>query len=244
MAQILCIDTSTPVCSVGLSRSGKTIAVCENHIDRSHASMLHVLVEQCLKEAQIEMKSLQAIAVSRGPGSYTGLRIGVSAAKGLSYALNIPLISVDTTEIMARMAILKPDYSIADNHLICPMIEARRDEVFAALYYADLSVFAPVSAIILNDDTFKELCATHRLFICGNGSEKAKQLLAGNNMVFIPDVYPSAGQMSEKAFDKFCNSMFEDTAYFEPYYLKDFVATTPKNKFFTDAIDNKGGVKS
>ncbi len=233
MALILSVDTTTPVCSAAVSEHGKTISCSENHIDRSHAAMLNLLIEQACIEAGKLLGQMDAIAVSKGPGSYTGLRIGVSTVKGLCYALNKPMIAVDTLKIMAGMALnkqpgLKPD------SLICPMIEARRDEVYAAIYNINLECIRSLQAEILTSGSFGEFISENQIFCCGNGSLKARDIIVHPKILFIDGIYPSAGFMGAEAFARFTAGILEDVAYFEPYYLKDFVATMPKNKVLGD----------
>lgn len=218
---ILNIETSTKNCSVSLANNGKTI-ICKELSEAgfSHAEKLHVFIEEVLKESKLEFKDLSAIAVSQGPGSYTGLRIGVSAAKGLCFALEIPLISVDTLRVLASQANVKKG-------LIIPMIDARRMEVYSAIFDENQNKIRKVQAQILDENSFSE--TTETIFFIGDCNEKAKTVLNKNNFVFIDDkLFPSAKEMSKLSFNKFTNKDFEDVAYFEPFYLKDFLITTSK----------------
>lgn len=189
----------------------------------SHAEKLHVYIEEALKEAKINSEQLQAIAVSKGPGSYTGLRIGVSAAKGLAYALNIPLISVSTLQALAKQV-------EADSGLIVPMLDARRLEVYSAIFDINNRLLRKIEAQILDENSFEEQLNIGKVFFIGDGVAKTKTLLSHANAIFIENKLPSAEQMSALSFDKYKKSDIEDVAYFEPYYLKDFVALKPKPK--------------
>ena len=218
MAIILNIETATKNCSVSLSKSGKTIFFKE-HADQgySHAEKLHVFIDQVIKECQINISEINAVAVSKGPGSYTGLRIGVSAAKGLCYALNIPLIAVDTLEILANQVQKK-------DGLIVPMLDARRMEVYSAVFNNDLEKISETKAEILSTDSYAEI--NEKIYFVGDCQEKCQTVLTKNNFEFLPEiVYPSANEMSKLSYQKFENKQFEDVAYFEPFYLKDFLLT-------------------
>ncbi|WP_289044769.1 tRNA (adenosine(37)-N6)-threonylcarbamoyltransferase complex dimerization subunit type 1 TsaB [uncultured Olleya sp.] len=224
MAYILNIETSTTNCSVSLSNQGETLVLKEDYGNGySHAEKLHVYIEEALKEAKINSEQLQAIAVSKGPGSYTGLRIGVSAAKGLAYALNIPLISVSTLQALAKQV-------EADSGLIVPMLDARRLEVYSAIFDVNNRLVRKIEAQILDENSFEEQLNIGKVFFIGDGVSKTKTLLSHANAIFIENKLPSADQMSALSFDKYKKSDIEDVAYFEPYYLKDFVALKPKNK--------------
>ncbi|WP_054852645.1 tRNA (adenosine(37)-N6)-threonylcarbamoyltransferase complex dimerization subunit type 1 TsaB [Olleya sp. ITB9] len=224
MAYILNIETSTTNCSVSLSNQGETLVLKEDYGNGySHAEKLHVYIEEVLKEAKINSEQLQAIAVSKGPGSYTGLRIGVSAAKGLAYALNIPLISVSTLQALAKQV-------EADSGLIVPMLDARRLEVYSAIFDINNRLLRKIEAQILDENSFEEQLNIGKVFFIGDGVAKTKTLLSHANAIFIENKLPSAEQMSALSFDKYKKSDIEDVAYFEPYYLKDFVALKPKPK--------------
>ena len=218
MAIILNIETATKNCSVSLSKNGKTIFFKE-HADQgySHAEKLHVFIDQVIKECQINISEINAVAVSKGPGSYTGLRIGVSAAKGLCYALNIPLIAVDTLEILANQVQKK-------DGLIVPMLDARRMEVYSAVFNNDLEKISETKAEILSTDSYDEI--NEKIYFVGDCQEKCQTVLTKNNFEFLSEiVYPSANEMSKLSYQKFENKQFEDVAYFEPFYLKDFLLT-------------------
>ena len=245
MAVILHIETSTRVCSVGLSREGEWLAVREDRSQNySHSALLTVFMEEVMKEAAVKADEVDAVAVSRGPGSYTGLRIGVSAAKGFCYALDIPLIAVDTLKALtvSTMAFVNsnPDDAAGSpkaleaptgpNVLYCPMIDARRMEVYYALFTPGLKEVKPTAAEVITEQTFRELLEHHQVIFFGDGAEKCRQVIDSPNAVFIPDSLPSVRGMLSLAEDQFNRKDFVDVAYFEPYYLKDFVAGKPKVK--------------
>ncbi len=190
--------------------------------------MLTVFIGEAMAEAGIDYRELSGVAVSRGPGSYTGLRIGVSAAKGICYGADIPLIALDTLLIMAR-GLLR---NLADNDglLLCPMIDARRMEVYTALYDTAGTRVKDITAEIIDNDSFKDYLDERKIIFFGDGSGKCRDTLKHPNAVFIEGIYPSACYMAQLSFKAFAEKKFEDTAYFEPFYLKDFLATTPKNK--------------
>ena len=223
MNYILNIETATKNCSVSLSNNGQTIAFKEIAEEGySHAERLHVFIEELIKEAGISFKNLAAVAVSQGPGSYTGLRIGVSAAKGLCFALNIPLIAVDTLQVLASQV-------TQTNGYIVPMLDARRMEVYSAIYDSNKQLVRAIKAEIIDEISFEELQGT--VYFVGDCADKCKTVLTKSNFVFLDEVkFPSAKDMSSFSFEKFKNHDTEDVAYFEPYYLKDFIVTTPKAK--------------
>jgi tRNA threonylcarbamoyladenosine biosynthesis protein TsaB len=228
LVYILNIETSTEICSASVSSGIKTISYREHFIERSHAAILTNLIAEVMQEAAIEYSQLSAVAVSKGPGSYTGLRIGVSTAKGICFAINRPLIAVDTLGIIAEMAREKYN-SDAETLLYIPMIDARRMEVYSAVYNKDLTKVRDVEANIIDSESFKDF-SNNTLVFCGNGSDKCKGVISISDFIFLPDIFPSAKFMTKQAHQKFKNQEFEDVAYFEPYYLKDFIATIPKNK--------------
>ena len=221
MSYILNIETATKNCSVAIAKKGKTI-LCKEIAEEgySHAERLHVFIEEVITEAGITLKDLTAIAVSQGPGSYTGLRIGVSAAKGLCYALDIPLIAIDTLKTLASQVIVKEG-------LIIPMIDARRMEVYSAIFNPNFENKRAILAEIITQDSFNDLEET--IYFVGDCSEKCKAVLTKENFIFLDEIkYPSAKEMSLLSFEKFKISDTVDVAYFEPYYLKDFMITTSK----------------
>jgi tRNA threonylcarbamoyladenosine biosynthesis protein TsaB len=221
LSYILNIETATKNCSVALAKDGKTI-LCKEIAEEgySHAERLHVFIEEIITEAEITYKDLSAVAVSQGPGSYTGLRIGVSAAKGLCYALDIPLIAVDTLKTLASQL------KISDG-LIIPMLDARRMEVYSAIFTPDFENKRAILAEIITENSFEDFQET--LYFVGDCAEKCKTVLTKDNFVFVDEIkYPSAKEMSLLSFEKFKINDTVDVAYFEPYYLKDFMITTSK----------------
>lgn len=216
MSFILSIETTTKNCSVALSNEGKTVTLKEVADQNfSHAERLHVFIEEILKENNITFKDLSAIAISKGPGSYTGLRIGVSSAKGLCYALNIPLISIDTLTSLAKQIKI-------EEGIIIPMIDARRMEVYAAYFNPNFEMIKEVKALVIDENSFLDVNTT--IHLIGDGALKFKETLTDDKFRFYEDVvYPSANEMSYLAFEKYKKSDFENVAYFEPYYLKDFI---------------------
>ena len=221
MSYILNLETATKNCSVAIAKDGKTILCNEMaEVGYSHAEKLHVFIEECLQELQLTFKDLTAVAVSQGPGSYTGLRIGVSAAKGLCFALDIPLIAIDTLQVLASQL------TISDG-IIIPMIDARRMEVYAAIFNSKLEKIRDVQAEIITEVSFLENIET--IHFVGDCSEKAKTVLTSQNFIFHHEmVFPSAKEMGFLSFKKFQEKDFVDVAYFEPYYLKDFMITVSK----------------
>lgn len=227
MATILQIETATPVCSVALSVDGETVALKELAGQNIHASNLTLFIDEVLQMAQLNYVQLDAIAVSKGPGSYTGLRIGVSTAKGLCFALDKPLIAIGTLQMMANGFLQKhPHYG----GLICPMIDARRMEVFTAVYNNKLKSLEAVNAKIIDDKSFILELDNNFVTFIGDGAAKCAPVLTHPNAHFSDDNFNSATYMSQLAYEAFIEGKFEDVAYFEPFYLKDFVFTTPKNK--------------
>ncbi len=229
MALILSLETSTKVCSVCLSENDKIIAKKELFEANSHATHLTVFIQDLFDEVkEITIKDIDAIAVSSGPGSYTGLRIGVSVAKGICYALNKPLIAITSLEALTHAA------SSADlltkETLICPMIDARRMEVYTALFDSDFQLTNKITAEIIDENSYKKELADHPIIFLGDGAEKCKDIIKSNNAIFLDNKAPLASNMVKIAYQKFQDKEFEDVAYFEPFYLKDFVATTPKKK--------------
>ena len=223
MSFILNIETATKNCSVAIAKNGETI-LCKEIAEEgySHAEKLHVFIEEAIAEAGITVQDLVAVAVSQGPGSYTGLRIGVSAAKGLCFALNIPLIAVDTLKTLASQA------KVSDGKII-PMLDARRMEVYSEVFNANLGVEREIQAEVITEDSFKEI--TETIYFVGDCADKCKPILTKENFIFLEDIkYPSASAMSKISFDKYQKSDTVDVAYFEPYYLKDFMMAPPSKK--------------
>ncbi len=228
MAVILHIETSTTVCSTALSADGVVVWQRVEAEAQSHARLLPLFVQEAVEELRKRDLTVDAVAVSAGPGSYTGLRIGVSTAKGLCYGWGVPLIAVDTLKVMAN-AFCKKNPDVTDV-LLCPMIDARRMEVYAAIYDSSLNVCRATSADIVDEESYSEFLTTHRVCFFGNGADKCRAVLTSENAEFFPDIYPTAEAMVSLADEAFGKGDFKDIAYFEPFYLKQFVATVPKQK--------------
>jgi tRNA threonylcarbamoyladenosine biosynthesis protein TsaB len=228
MSRILCIETATEACSVAVAVNGETVSLHELNEGYTHASRITQLIQSAVDEAGISLRELDAVAVSKGPGSYTGLRVGVSTAKGLCYTLNKPLIAINTLTAMTVLAKEKPEINKTD--LLVPMLDARRMEVYCAVYDHILREVKPTAAEIINEQSFQELLDTRLMHFFGNGAEKCRAVLQHPNAVFTTHVLCSASGMAELAQRAFDAQQFEDVAYFEPFYLKDFLGTTPKPK--------------
>ena len=227
------LETSTDVCSAALFNEGQLLCCRENSEGRSHASTLAVFIDEILKEDNISPKNLSAVAVSKGPGSYTGLRIGVSTAKGICFAQNLPLIAVDSLQAMTFGAIgaLKERGDDIEGMVFCPMIDARRMEVYSALYSSQLAVVESVKATIVDESTFTSILEKSRVVFFGNGAAKCRAVISHANAIFLEDNFSSAKNMVLPSLEAFKSSNFVDTAYFEPFYLKDFVITQSKKKY-------------
>jgi tRNA threonylcarbamoyladenosine biosynthesis protein TsaB len=223
---ILHIETSTNVCSVALSENGTCIFSKSNTDGMNHAALLSVFIAEALEVLKSIDKKLAAVAVSSGPGSYTGLRIGVSTAKGLCYGFDIPLIAVSTLEVLTAQA-LKTTKN-AENALFCPMIDARRMEVYAAFFNGKGEIKREISADIITSDSYTEILANQQVYFFGNGAEKCKTTLTHSNARFIDNLVPLAENMIQFAERSFIENQFVDVAYFEPFYLKEFQTTAPK----------------
>ena len=246
---ILCLETSTKSCSVALGQNGKMIALKESLDEKySHAENLTLYIEDVCKQAKINLKDVDAIAVSKGPGSFTGLRIGVSTAKGLCYALDKPLIAINSLEAMAVGVVQKYPNQLrlspgpsprgeglpplrggkeGGANLFCPMIDARRMEVYCAVYDENLNEIKKISADIIDKSSFSDLLQKNKIYFFGDGAEKCKSKISHPNAVFIADINTSAKSMTLLAEKLFAEKNFEDVACFEPFYLKDFVGTQP-----------------
>ena len=218
---ILQIETATTNCSVAISKNGETIALKELSDGFSHAEHLHVFIASLSKEHDIALNQLSAVVVSKGPGSYTGLRIGVSAAKGLCFSLGIPLIALDTLLVLAHNVSVKQG-------CIVPLIDARRMEVYTQVLNSQYEPIKKTAALVLTPDAFQEFLISNKVTFVGNAVTKTQDVITHDNAVFTPPSLPSAAKMSSLSYKKFKQQDFEDVAYFEPYYLKDFVTTPPK----------------
>lgn len=230
MSCILHIETSTDVCSVAVSEDAQVIFEQENRDGHNHATLLGPFVRDALSFANSHAIPVDAVAVSSGPGSYTGLRIGVSEAKGVAYGMNIPLIEVPTLKLMCVPLLLYRE-DIEDDALLCPMIDARRMEVYAAVYNRALRPVRDVQADIVTEETYRELLDKHIVYFFGNGSAKCKEVIRHPNARFIDDIVPLAKNMAPLAEMAHARGEFVDTAYFEPFYLKEFQATVAKRPF-------------
>ncbi len=218
MALILNIETASTNCSVALAKDGVLLAIKEEDTPNySHSEQLHVFIQAVLTEAKFDLGELHAIAVSKGPGSYTGLRIGVSAAKGLCFSLNLPLIAIPTLESMAQQ--------VTAGDFIIPLLDARRMEVYSAVFDKDRNRVRETRAEIVDEHSFKEFLQKGKVLLLGSGAEKCKEVLTEPNVVFNTKAVPSAREMASLSYQKFLTKEFEDVAYFEPFYLKDFLIT-------------------
>ena len=236
MPCILNIDTSTDVCSAALTNNGTVVLEKVSYKDHSHASLLGVYVSECLDKAKEEGLTLDAVAVSSGPGSYTGLRIGVSMAKGVCFGLDIPLISVPTLELLASTAI---KVNNQEDCLYCAMLDARRMEVYSAIYTSQLEEHRGVKAEIVTPELYDEYLQQGKVCFFGNGSDKCQPVIEHANASFIEGVHPIAVNMMTLAEQRFEKQAFESVAYFEPFYLKEFQATIAKNKVLSEVLNHK-----
>ena len=230
MACILHIETSTDVCSVALSEDGAVLFSKEDFDGPQHAVTLGVYIDEVLSMADSHAKPIDAVAVSCGPGSYTGLRIGASMAKGICYGRSIPLIALPTLKVMSVPVLLMDE--LPEDALLCPMIDARRMEVYAAIYDRALTSVKEVSADIVTADSYAEYLERHPVYFFGNGAAKCKEVITHPNARFVDGIQPLARWMFPLADRQYLDGTFQDVAYFEPFYLKEFVATVAKNKVF------------
>lgn len=218
MAKILCIETATTNCSVSVVENGKLLALQEeNTINYKHSEQLHLFIKTAVAKAGVTLQDLNAVAVSKGPGSYTGLRIGVSAAKGLCFALDIPLISILTLHSLALQV------SPQKTEVVIPLLDARRMEAYAAVFDHNFTLTQPTWAEIITPTSFKNFATAKTLHLIGSGAQKCEAVLPYGNIKYYPNAVPSAKEMAALAQQKFEQNSFEDVAYFEPFYLKDFV---------------------
>jgi tRNA threonylcarbamoyladenosine biosynthesis protein TsaB len=218
MALILNLETATTNCSVSLGREGKLLALREeNYQGYSHSEKLHVFIDEVMEEAGVTMEELKAVAVSKGPGSYTGLRIGVAAAKGICFALDIPLIATPTLDSLARQL------RVSGAGFLVPMLDARRMEVYAKVLNTSHEVVRETRAEIIDADSFSEFAEKAPVYLLGNGAGKCAGILEHANFHFREELLPSAREMAGMSYQRYANKEFEDLAYFEPYYLKEFI---------------------
>ncbi len=224
MAIILNIETATKNCSVSLAKDGEVLIIKElNNGNYSHAEVLHPFIVEILKEVNLTTDKIDAVAVSKGPGSYTGLRIGVSAAKGLCFAFDKPLISVNTLTSLAHAIVI-------DTGFIVPMLDARRMEVYSSILNADYTSIREIKAEIIDGNSFSEFLEKDKVYFLGDGAAKCKEVITHVNAIFVDDKFPSAKEMAELSYNKYKKNDIEDVAYFEPFYLKDFVVIPEKKK--------------
>lgn len=226
MACILSIETSTDVCSVAMSENGQCIFKQEDHGGPNHAVSLGVYVDEALSFTDNHAIPLGAVAVSCGPGSYTGLRIGVSMAKGVCYGRNVPLLAVPTLEVMCVPILL--NHEIEEDALLCPMIDARRMEVYSAIYNRALKEQRETRADVVDADTYREYLNRRPVYFFGNGAAKCMETINHPNARLIEGIEPLAKYMFPLAERKWVQEEYEDLAYYVPFYLKDFVAKMPK----------------
>ena len=234
MATILCIETGTDICSVGIARDGELLSLRESDEGRDHAGKVGVFTDELFSETGITADDIDAVAVGKGPGSYTGLRIGVSFAKGLCYGLQKPLLAVGSLEALAMVAREDFEAGILDiddwnGVKLCPMIDARRMEVYAQVFDSEGRPLTDVSAEVVDENTFAEWRSDGRMVIFGNGAAKCADVLSGTTLVSVAPSVRGVAPLAERAFNE---GRFEDVAYFEPFYLKNFVVTTSKKKLF------------
>ena len=228
---ILCLETATPVCSVAINDSCCTLALRETEGQNAHSEKITNFIREVLETAGIDYKQLDAVPVSKGPGSYTGLRIGVSTAKGICYAADLPLMAIDTLEAMAYGMKEKLGSQIGENDLLVPMIDARRMEVYAAIFDANLNKIEDTAALVIDENSFADMRKNHRLWLFGDGAPKLGKLFENQPDISIVDGFkPSAAFMRPLAEKALLNKDFVDVAYFEPFYLKDFIAGKPHVK--------------
>ena len=231
MGLILNIETATQVCSVSLAKNGKLLALKELNEKNIHAEILTVFIQELLKETELNLSDIDAVAISKGPGSYTGLRIGLSTAKGLCFSLDIPLISVSSLQAMAQYALICLKAEIKENTLFAPMIDARRMEVYTAFYNTDIEQVSKIEPHIFSKESFIEEGKDHELILIGDGCGKSQELFSDRENIKIhPEVLSSSLGMIPLSEKKYKTQDFEDVAYFEPFYLKEFIAGIPRVK--------------
>jgi len=227
---ILCLETATNLCSVALCDNDGVVSLRESNESKSHASLLTVFIEEILRDNELRARDLSAVAVSKGPGSYTGLRIGVSVAKGIAYAANIPLIATQTTFSMfwgiRDSHYFVPEYD--NNSLFCPMLDARRMEVYYAIYDSKGKEIKEISAEVINETSFVNIPESQKIIFFGDGAQKCREVINRENSLFAEDFRISASHMYKPVLHAYNDHKFENVAYFEPLYLKDFITSRPK----------------
>jgi len=228
MSLLLSVETSTQFCSVALHKEGKLLSSRFLETPRSAASQLAVMIEECIADAKVVANDLCGVIVASGPGSYTGLRIGVATAKGLAYSLDIPLISVNTLELMTYQ-FKHESFSQESSNLVllCPMLDARRMEVYCAVFDQQMNYIEPIQAKIIDEESFCSLLEKNQIIFFGEGADKCKSVIHHPNAKFNSHLIPQAAYLGEIGFKKYCNSSFEDIVTFEPFYLKDFLIKKP-----------------
>jgi tRNA threonylcarbamoyladenosine biosynthesis protein TsaB len=237
MARILHIDTGGNTCSVAISERESLLAFKESKQDRTHAAQLTVLIDSLLKENAFNFSDLSAIAVSMGPGSYTGLRIGVSTAKGICFGTGLPLIAVPSLEsmcygVMYRESAERDEILRIPGGLLCPMIDARRLEVYTGMFDCSCKQIADTHALVIDGTSFTDLLENNRILFFGSGADKTSAIIKSKNALFMPNFSSTAQDMILIAWNAFQSKKFADVAYFEPYYLKEFIATIPRKNIF------------
>lgn len=228
---ILCIETATGVCSVALCDENSVISMIEAPHGMSHSESLTVIIQELLRSAPVEVRQLDAVSVSKGPGSYTGLRIGVSVAKGIAYGAEIPLIGINTLTAMCNGYLTENPLAADSSTLLCPMIDARRMEVYNALFTSDGRMLQETSADIITGSSYSKRLESEKIIFFGNGAGKCRSAITSANAIFVEGFSLSASYLHKPSVNALKEKRFEDVAYFEPYYLKEFIATIPRKLF-------------
>jgi tRNA threonylcarbamoyladenosine biosynthesis protein TsaB len=227
MALILSVETSTSVCSAALHVSGKLVLDKQNNVPQTTASTLAVMIDSLFHESKYSPRDLAAVTVSAGPGSYTGLRIGVATAKGLCYGLSIPLVAINTLQLLTYQVVKQQ--GVADEAtLYCPMLDARRMEVYTLLAKSHKDVIESTDARVIDEHSYSQWLQTHRIIFFGDGAAKCEPVITSPRAFFLNDIYPQAAALGEIGFEKFEKQQFEDLERYEPFYLKDFIIKKPK----------------
>ncbi len=226
MSLLLSIETSTLGCSVALHEQRKLLHSVETQVPQSASAQLAVLIQNVIRESKKMPSELKGVMVTAGPGSYTGLRIGVATAKGLCYALDIPLVSVNTLELLAYQFIKSQKWDVSKS-LLCPMLDARRMEVYTMLMDSELNILRPTEAKVIDDTSYVDLLENNSVYFFGDGAAKCQEFIKHPNAHFVSDIIPLASYLGEMGFEKWTKNQFEDIALFEPYYLKDFLIRKP-----------------